>query len=82
MTCGSCRMFQDQPIMGVCRLYPMTQNKQRTDWCGQFAGIETARTITELPVYDIMTDTLTPVAIAIAPRIKRKYERKNVQATA
>jgi hypothetical protein len=56
----------------------MTQNKQRTDWCGQFAAIETARTITELPVYDIMTDTLTPVAIAIAPRIKRKYERKNV----
>jgi hypothetical protein len=60
----------------------MTQNKQRTDWCGQFVAIETARTITELPVYDIMTDTLTPVAIAIAPRIKRKYERKNVQATA
>jgi hypothetical protein len=74
-------MFQDQPIMGVCRLYPQTQNKQRTDWCGQFAAIED-RKVVEVPVYDIMTDTLTPVAIAIAPRIKRKYERKNVQATA
>jgi len=79
MNCATCRMFQDQPIMGVCRLYPMTQNKQRTDWCGQFAAIETARTITEVPVYDIMTDTITP---NIVPRIKRKYERKNVQATA
>jgi hypothetical protein len=47
----------------------MTQNKQRTDWCGQFAAIETARTFTELPVYDIMTDTVTE-----AP--KRKYTRK------
>jgi phage terminase large subunit GpA-like protein len=72
-------MFQDQPIMGVCRLYPMTQNKQRTDWCGQFAAIETARAVTEVPVYDIMTDTIKPQVVA---RIKRKYERKNVQTPA
>ena len=78
MNCGSCRMFQDQPIMGVCRLYPQTQNKQRTDWCGQFAAIED-RKVAEVPVYDIMTDTIKPQVVA---RIKRKYERKNVQTSA
>ena len=67
--------------MGVCRLYPMTQNKQSNDWCGQFVAI-TGKKVEEVPmkiVYNINTDTSTPQIVA---RIKRKYERKNVQATA
>jgi hypothetical protein len=78
MNCSGCKYFQDQAIMGVCRLYPMTQNKHRNDWCGQFAAIED-RKVAEVPVYDIMTDTSKPQFVA---RIKRKYERKNVQTTA
>ena len=64
--------------MGVCRLYPMTQNKQSNDWCGQFVAI-TGKKVEEMPVkivYDIGTDTMVPQIVA---RIKRKYERKNVQ---
>ena len=64
--------------MGVCRLYPMTQNKQSNDWCGQFVAI-TGKKVEEAPVkivYNINTDTSVPQIVA---RIKRKYERKNVQ---
>jgi hypothetical protein len=80
-------MFQDHHIMGVCRLYPMTQNKQSNDWCGQFVAI-TGKKVEEMPeveempvkiVYNISTDTSTPQIVA---RIKRKYERKNVQTPA
>ena len=81
MNCGVCKMFQDHHIMGVCRLYPMTQNKQSNDWCGQFVAI-TGKKVEEVPVktvYNISTDTSTPQIVA---RIKRKYERKNVQTPA
>ena len=67
--------------MGVCRLYPMTQNKQSNDWCGQFVAM-TGKKVEELPVkivYDINTDTMVPQIVA---RVKRKYERKNVQTPA
>ena len=47
--CGNCIYYRDQQIMGVCRLYPLQQNKHHTDWCGQHSA---KREILELPVLD------------------------------
>lgn len=34
--CETCIYWADRNIMGICRRYPATQNKQKTDWCGEF----------------------------------------------
>jgi len=73
--CGGCKFFRNQQIMGICRLYPLHQNKHQNDWCGQFEVAETK--MVKLSVYDIMTDQTTE-----APQ-KRKYVRKaNAKASA
>jgi hypothetical protein len=63
--CGSCKFFRNQQIMGVCRFYPLHQNKHENDWCGQYQE----REITMMDSsYDILTDQITPA--------KRKYTRR------
>jgi hypothetical protein len=42
-------------------------NKHENDWCGEY--VENPVEVVKVPVYDIMTDTITE-----AP--KRKYTRK------
>jgi hypothetical protein len=37
--------------MGICRLYPLIQNKHESDWCGQFEPVQ--REIMSLSVYDM-----------------------------
>lgn len=49
--------------MGSCRRYPQMHNKHENDWCGEYV----IQPVVQVPVYDIMTDTVTP---------KRKYTRK------
>lgn len=70
--CGNCEYFVDRQIMGLCRFYPETQNKQETDWCGQYKPKQ--QKIRILPVYDIMTDETRDV---VMPRLKRKYTKKS-----
>ena len=53
--------------MGSCRRYPQMLNKHENDWCGEY--VENPVEVVKVPVYDIMTDTITE-----AP--KRKYTRK------
>ena len=53
--------------MGSCRRYPQMLNTHENDWCGEHVLAPTA--LVNVPVYDIMTDT-----VAEAP--KRKYTRK------
>jgi hypothetical protein len=38
--CSSCRFFNDigGPI-GLCRRFPLFQNKSKNDWCGEFATV-------------------------------------------
>jgi len=74
--CGNCKYFVDRQIMGVCRLYPLTQNKHNSDWCGQHQ--EKQVEMVKLPVYDITTDQTTEVM----SRQKRKYTRKSDVSTA
>lgn len=62
--CGNCIYYRDQQIMGVCRLYPLQQNKHHTDWCGQHKSL-VVREMVELPVVEM---TAEPT--------KRKYTRK------
>lgn len=72
--CGDCRFYRPQQIMGVCRLYPLQQNKHETDWCGQHQP--KAVEISALPVYDIVTDIFTPPPNSGEIKVKRKYTRK------
>lgn len=72
--CKTCEFFKNQQIMGICRRYPMHNNKHENDWCGE----HTLKMVEVIPlqVYDITTDQTTEVK-------KRKYVRKpNAQAVA
>ena len=60
--------------MGICRRYPMHNNKHENDWCGE----HTLKMVEVIPlqVYDITTDQTTEIK-------KRKYVRKqNAEAAA
>jgi hypothetical protein len=63
--CGNCEYFVNKQIMGICRLYPMQQNKHETDWCGQHKAIQYRS------IYDIKTDETVVVPM------KRKYTKKS-----
>jgi hypothetical protein len=67
--CGNCEYFVNLQIMGVCRLYPMQQNKHETDWCGQHKHKQTL-----VREYNILTDEVRDVVV---PRLKRKYTKKS-----
>jgi len=60
--CGACRFWQDHNIIGLCRRFPLHQNKQRHDWCGEWVSVEEPA-IVALPVVE-----MTPQ--------KRKYTRR------
>lgn len=66
-SCSTCLFFKNAQIMGSCRRYPQMLNKHENDWCGEHTLAPMA--LVQMPVYDIMTDTVTE-----AP--KRKYTRK------
>jgi hypothetical protein len=72
-SCADCKFFLNAQIMGSCRRYPQTINRHMNDWCGEHALIE--RVMVNLPVYDIMTDTISE------PK-KRGRKPKNDQAPA
>jgi len=72
-SCADCKFFLNAQIMGSCRRYPQTINRHMNDWCGEHALIE--RVMVDLPVYDIMTDTITK------PK-KRGRKPKNAPAIA
>ena len=60
--CGACRFWQDHNIIGRCRRFPLHQNKQRHDWCGEWVSVEEPA-IVALPVVEM-------------PTVKRKYTRR------
>ena len=62
--CGACRFWQDHNIIGLCRRYPIHQNKHSHDWCGEWVSSEEPA-IVALPVVE-MTEQ---------PQ-KRKYTRR------
>jgi hypothetical protein len=69
--CSGCTHFFDTGhSIGTCRRYPHFQNRSPNEVCGEFMRKE-VKTI-ELPVYDIMTDTITPK--------KRGRKPKNAEA--
>ena len=52
-TCGNCRFWRPSDIVGLCRRYPIGQNKGKHDWCGEFTPyplIETIEPIVPLKV--------------------------------
>ena len=51
--CKTCRYFSQEGFreMGVCKRYPVFQNRNSTDWCGEYNQI-LATTIT-LPKVDL-----------------------------
>jgi len=55
-TCKNCVYFLNAQVLGTCRRNPNPVNKHHSDWCGEHQG---GIMIAALPVYDIMTDTIT-----------------------
>ena len=66
MTCKSCKffVFNQNDMMGACKLNPVVVNKLPQDWCGQEIPAEyEAKVIPDAPVtmqYDINTDEVKP----------------------
>lgn len=76
LSCAGCKFFVNAQIMGSCRRYPHTINRHMNDWCGEHVALQQIEPeMVNLPVYDIMTDTVTE------PK-KRGRKPKNDQATA
>jgi hypothetical protein len=67
MTCKSCKffVFNQNDMMGACKLNPVVVNKMPSDWCGQEipaqyeVEIVPAAPVVEV-VYDINTDEVKP----------------------
>jgi hypothetical protein len=65
--CKSCDHFFDVGhSLGVCRRYPIYQNRGPQERCGEFSPIPKVELI-ELPVVEMPEE---------APKVKRKYTRK------
>ena len=67
MTCQVCKffVFNQNDMMGACKLNPIVVNKLPQDWCGQEIPAEyEATVISDAPVvevvYDINTDEVKP----------------------
>ena len=66
MSCKICKYFQfnQNDMMGACKLYPTVVNKLPQDWCGQEIPAKYEATIVpNAPievVYDINTDEVKP----------------------
>jgi len=67
MTCKACKffVFNQNDMMGACKLNPIVVNKLPQDWCGQEIPAEyEATVISDAPVvevvYDINTDEVKP----------------------
>ena len=65
MTCKSCKffVFNQNDMMGACKLNPVVVNKMPSDWCGQEIPaeyeVEVVPPAVEI-VYDITTDEVKP----------------------
>ena len=39
-TCNLCRFFSFGERMGVCKRFPIAQNKSHEDWCGEWQPLK------------------------------------------
>jgi len=66
MTCKSCKffVFNQNDMMGACKLNPVVVNKMPSDWCGQEIPAQyEVEVVPPAPVevvYDINTDEVKP----------------------
>jgi hypothetical protein len=67
MTCRACKffVFNQNDMMGACKLNPIVVNKLPQDWCGQeIPAMYEAEIVPPAPivevVYDINTDEVKP----------------------
>lgn len=67
-TCETCKYWQNQNIIGLCRRYPQHSNKHLSEWCGEYSAV---RKIVELPMVEMPPELVQPVE-----RQKRKYTRR------
>ena len=69
-SCKACDHFQDiGHSLGICRRYPVYQNRGPNERCGEFTPIPYANPVPEMLALPVMQ--MTEVA-----KIKRKYTRK------
>ncbi len=64
MSCRVCKffVFNQNDMMGACKLNPIVVNKMPSDWCGQEIPAEYEASIVPAApvVYDINTDEVKP----------------------
>lgn len=78
MNCNECRWFSINPNdhYGVCKRYPENQNKNQTDFCGEFiykpVEVETVKPIK----IEFTEPTVAEVAVVVEPP-KRGRKPKN-----
>jgi hypothetical protein len=69
MTCRVCKFFEfnQNDMMGACKLNPITVNKLPQDWCGQEIPVlheefvaTKATIVAQETTYDINTDEVKP----------------------
>jgi hypothetical protein len=59
MKCIECKWYvgQTNDTYGLCKRYPIAQNKTQTDWCGEFSSKVELEVVFK---YDINTDETKP----------------------
>lgn len=81
MSCKICKYFQfnQNDMMGACKLYPTVVNKLPQDWCGQEIPKEYEPTIKDWEKADSITITVAPETTydIHTDAVKPKRGRKN-----
>lgn len=82
MSCKICKYFQfnQNDMMGACKLYPTVVNKLPQDWCGQEIPKEYEPTIKDWEKADSITINVKPVETTYdihTDAVKPKRGRKN-----
>ena len=69
-TCNLCRFFSFGERMGICKRYPVVQNKSNEDWCGEWQPIKNQ-------VIEAITSGLTVTFVEEQPKKKPGRPKKS-----
>lgn len=71
--CSTCRFWQKHIHMGVCKRYPLINNKSESDWCGEWAAKPEPVVEVAVKPEEVRVPELTEV---IEPKKQRGRPRK------
>jgi len=68
-TCNLCRFFSFGERMGICKRFPIVQNKSNDDWCGEWQ-------LTESLALEQIVQMMTEPVLISEPKKKPGRPRK------